>query len=261
MPYISPYIQSDRMLEWFFTQGVSAVDIHLRCPKRTEAVYGNPEHWFWLTRHQNLSLNRARHMMKWCRHQNINGADIYIRPHRHEKQPILFLDDLSVHKAWKVAKKYRAIIVQTSMDNTQVWLSLTKALSEQERMSAQQYIASLGYSDPGSVSGEHFGRLCGLRSQKRDCWVTLLGESIMKRYAPPDCIPLSPPAGGACAKKKTSGDSQSEKDFSWVLGSLRKGVSADRVLSSLERSARERGKPSPFKYAERTVRKAITILR
>jgi hypothetical protein len=261
MTYRSPSLQSERMLEWFFAQGVSAVDIHLRCPKRPDAVYSNADHWFWLTRHQNLSFDRACHLMKWCRHQNTNGADIYIRPYRHDKQPMLFLDDLNVHKAWKVARKYRAFVVQTSNDNTQVWMALTKALSEQERMSVQQYIASLGYTDPGSVSGEHFGRLCGLRSQKRNCWVTLLGESMTGRYAPPDRQPLSPPVGGACAKSREPGRSQSEKDFSWVLGELRRGTPVDSIIISLEMSARERGKPCPVKYAERTVRKAMTILK
>lgn len=261
MTRLGPSLQSERMLEWFFTQGVRTVDIHLRCPKHPNAIYERAEDWFWVTRHQDLSLDKARHIMKWCRHKNTNGADIYIRPHRHAKQPIIFLDDLDVRKAWKVARKYRSLVVQTSKDNTQVWLSLTKALSEKERLRVQQYIASLGFTDTGSVSGEHLGRLCGFRSQKRGCWVTLLGESEAKSYEPPDNVTPSPPRGGACAKKNGDEISQSERDFSWVLRELRRGALVDAITCSLARSARERGKPCPEKYAERSVRKAIAILK
>jgi hypothetical protein len=247
------------MLKWFFEQGVSSVDIHLRCPNFKNADYYSDD-WMWLTRHQNLSFDQANRLLKWCRFKNYHGSDVFVRPHRHEKQPVIFLDDLSIGKAMRVSRKYRSMIVQTSHDNTQVWVSLSKKLSESERKYVQLYLSSLGFSDRGSISGEHLGRLCGLKSQKRGCWVTLITESSSKRYCP-SIEGVSPfPQGGACAKTRPINSSMSEKDFSWALSKLRKGGTTQQIINSLEASAKARGKPAPMKYATRTVRRAMEIL-
>jgi hypothetical protein len=260
MPPLNLAKQSEYMLAWFFAQGVDTVDIHLRCPKRPGAVYARAEDWFWLTHNKGLSHEKALHLMNWCRHKNAKGADIYIRPHRQRDQPFVFLDDLNISKARAVANKYRALAIETSRNNTQVWLSLTKALGEVDRKMLQQHIAHLGYTDPGSVSGEHLGRLSGFRSQKRGGWVGLLGYSSRKKYEPPELISSPLPRRGACAKTSTSGRSQSEKDFSWALRALRRRCAVENVIEELETSARSRGKPSPDKYARRTVEKAATVL-
>lgn len=247
------------MIKWFFDQGVSSVDIHLRCPKLKDTDYYSDD-WIWLTKHQDLSFYQAKHLLKWCRFKNYNGSDVFIRPHRHEKQPIIFLDDLSVAKAMLVSKKYRSMVIETSHDNTQVWISLSTRLDESSRKYVQSYISNLGFSDRGSISGEHFGRLCGFKSQKRGSWIKLLTESSSERYRPPieGVSPL--PQGGACAKIRSTNSSMSEKDFSWVLSKLRKGDDTDQIINSLEVSAKARGKSAPMKYATRTVRRAMDIL-
>ena len=198
--------------------------------------------------------------MKWCRFKNYKGCDIFIRPHRHDKQPIIFLDDLSLEKAIRVSKKYRSLIIETSQDNTQVWISLEKSLCESDRKLLQQHISTVGFTDQGSISGEHFGRLCGFKSQKRNYWVRHIKASSSKRYRPPTLRASPFPQGGACAKIRPEGSSLSEKDFSWVLSETRKGVPSDKLISSLARSAEARGKPAPMKYAVRTVRRALEIL-
>jgi hypothetical protein len=260
MPHLTKPQQSERMLAWFFAQDVKTVDLHLRCPKRPGAVYARNEDWFWLTHNEGLTHDKALNLMSWCRHKNAKGSDIFIRAHRHNAQPIVFLDDLNISKARTVARKYRALAVETSNDNTQVWLSLARCLIEAERGTLQQHIVHQGFGDPGSVSGEHLGRLSGFKSQKRGGWVKLLGYSSSNRYDPPDHKPLPLPRRGFCAKTFKNGRSQSERDFSWVLGALRRGDGEQIITDKLEASARDRGKPSPEKYARRTVEKAETIL-
>jgi hypothetical protein len=253
--------QANAMLQWFFKQGVSSVDIHLRCPKFKNAKYKSDD-WIWLTSHEKLSLDKANSLMKWCRFKNYNGSDIFIRPHRHDKQPVIFLDDLTLDKAMLVSKKYRSLLIETSPNNTQVWVSLEKSISEKDRKLLQEHISTLGFTDKGSISGEHLGRLCGFKSHKRNYWVKYVKESSSKQYEPP-ILKLSPfPQGGACAKirHEEGAPSQSEKDFSWVLSEIRKGNCPNKIISFLAASAEARGKPAPMKYATRTVRRAIEIL-
>ena len=248
------------MLQWFFNQGVSSVDIHLRCPKFKNAEYRSDD-WIWLTSHQKLSYEKAHDLMKWCRFKNCNGSDIFIRPHRHDEQPIIFLDDLTLEKALLVSRKYRSLVIETSPNNTQVWISLKKSLSEENRKLIQEHISKLGFTDKGSISGEHLGRLCGFKSQKRAYWVKHISESTSKRYDPPDLRASPFPQGGACANIRQEGPSSlSEKDFSWALSEIRKGVGPEELIRSLAISAENRGKPAPMKYATRTVRRAIEIL-
>lgn len=260
MSLSKPSTETNAMLQWFFRQGVSSLDIHLRCPKFKNAEYRSDD-WIWLTSHQKLSLEKANHLMKWCRFKNHKGSDVFIRPHRYDKQPIIFLDDLTLEKAMLVSRKYRSLLIETSPNNTQVWVSLEKSLSEGQRKALQAHISTLGFTDRGSVSGEHLGRLCGFKSQKRTYWVKHLSESTSKRYDPPNLRASPFPHGGACANSRQEGRSSlSETDFSWVLSEIRKGVRPDELIRSLATSAEARGKPAPMKYATRTVRRAIEIL-
>ena len=251
--------QTDFMLKWFFDQGVGSIDIHLRCPRVKGAAYDSDD-WIWITKHEGLQLEKAQKVIRWCRFKNYNGSDIFIRPHRYDRQPMIFLDDLTVSKAAMVANKYRALVIETSPDNTQVWLALSDKLSELERKTLQQHISKMGFSDKGSMSGEHLGRLCGFKSQKRNYWVRHIQCSSSEKYTPPSLVACSFPPGGACANRESGVKSQSEMDFSWVLSRARQGVPADQIISILHNSSQKRGKVSPQKYAERTVRRAMQIL-
>lgn len=251
--------QMNFMLDWFFENGVTSVDVHLRSPKFKGAAYSS-DNWVWLTHHEDLSLQQAQGLLKWCRYKNYHGSDIYIRPFRHAEQPIIFLDDLSLLKASMVSDKYRSIVIETSPNNTQVWVALSKKLSEGNRKLVQQHIAELGFTDKGSISGEHLGRLCGFRSQKRNCWVKCIHNSYSIRYDPPNLSTTSFPRRGACVKKILTGRSQSEIDFSWVLSNARRGVSSEVLTNILASSAHAREKSAPLQYANRTVRRALKIL-
>lgn len=259
MNYSSIYNQTDILLKWFFAHQASAVDIHVRSPKVVGADYKSDD-WIWITRHEALSLEKAMHLLSWCRSKNCNGSDIFIRPHRHDQQPILFLDDLTIKDARMVSRKYQSIIIETSPGNTQVWLALSRSLNENERKLAQQFIASRGLTDKGSISGDHLGRLCGYKSQKRNFWVKYICQSYTELYSPILATPSTFPHGGACVKNISGTPSMSERDFSWVLSNFRKGICATKLTELLTISASQRGKPAPAKYASRTVRRAMQIL-
>jgi hypothetical protein len=249
---MNPQKQSEIMVKWFFDKGVSALDIHLRVPRNRQANYRNESDWLWITQHECLDMDRVLEILPWCRFKNRCGADIFVRPHRYHSQNLIFLDDLCFAQANKVAIKYSSLIVETSPKNTQVWMKINSPQPEKARGKIQQYLATLGYTDPGSISGEHLGRLCGFKSQKRNCWVNFNKYTDAGVYEPLLLSNLSFPQGGACAKQERIETSQSEKDFSWVLRQARIGIPKKEIYDGLLSSAQARGKPSPQKYTKRT---------
>jgi hypothetical protein len=188
---------------------------------------------------------------------NSKGGDVFIRPHGEASHGVIFLDDVPVSKAMTIAKKYSACVVCTSPGNTQIWLATDQKLDKQERKAVQQFFRGIGYTDPGSISGDHLGRICGVQSQKRDCWVNLLQTSLIKKYSPEVLATISCPEGQACALN--NGASRSEVDFGWVLGLIRTGKSPIEVTQKLCDHARNRKKRNPQQYAERTVAKALLV--
>ena len=258
MSTMNPLQQMVFMIRWFFKNGATSLDIHLRCPKTKKASYFD-DNWFWITRNENLDERKSLALLKWCRFQNMKGSDIYIRPHRHKSQPILFLDDLNIKRAIQVSRKYTSLVVQTSSDNTQVWIVTDYSLDEENRLRAQRYVANLGYSDKGSISGEHLGRFCGVKSQKRNCWVNIITHSSIKKYHPKFDSPPSFSRRGACAYINPN-NSESELEFSEVLKRLRKGISTLEIELWLNQKAENRGKRHSQKYAQRTIEKANVLL-
>jgi len=258
MIIMSPLQQMLFMIKWFFQNSATSLDIHLRCPKIKNASYFD-NNWFWITRNENLNEKKSLDLLKWCRFKNMRGSDIYIRPHRHKDQPILFLDDLDIKSSTKVSQKYTSLVVQTSANNTQMWIVTDHALNQANRLRAQRYISNLGYSDKGSISGEHLGRLCGVKSQKRNCWVNLIIDSSKRKYPPK--LELSPSFSrrGACAYNN-SNHSESEVEFIEVLKKIRKGIPLYEIELWLTQKAEHRGKRQSQKYTQRTIEKANIFL-
>jgi hypothetical protein len=256
-----PAEQVRLFLCWFVEGGVRAFDIQLRTPSPL-----NPDEWMWLTRqHQGIDAARVLKLWPWLRHMNAHGADVFFRPAREGLHPVLFLDDLPASEARRVAQKYGAAVIRTSPDNTQVWMRTTHPLNRQERTHAQKHLSSLGWSDPGSISGDHLGRLCGLVSQKRRCWVNALFFSC----APPcpvESWATTPPSKN-CARPRASsilqspGQSMSEREFGWTMGMLRYGWKVEDIERRLFSAACARNKPDAKSYANRTVSRASEILR
>jgi hypothetical protein len=114
--------------------------------------------------------------LAWARAENAHGADLYLRPARGPAWPMVFLDDVNVGLGLTTANAHGGVAVQTSpADDCHLWLPCARALEEAERFHAQRWLAEKFGTDPGSVSGEHLGRLAGFRNWKRGgCWVNIL---------------------------------------------------------------------------------------
>jgi len=264
MNLLPPQAQTEQMLRWFERIGVRSIDIHLRVPKMAKAAYDGP-HWFWITEHEDEPIETASlHLDAWLRFMNARGADIYIRPHGRQAQPVLFLDDLEIAKAVRISQKYSACVIETSANNTQVWLATESALTPSQRAYAQRHLCGLGYTDPGSISGEHLGRMCGMKSQKRHCWVNHVSSTEGRRYHPSwNTASPSLPQGGPCASKTRTESldlSSSAREFGWVLGRLRIGTPKEIVFRDLVRQAEARGKRASRGYATKTLENACKVL-
>jgi len=274
--------QIKAFLSWFCQHGVIFFDIHIRKPKGVNEDY-NTGNWVWITHNENVSAEYIQtKLLPWIKYENANGSDIYFRPHKDAAQPVIFLDDVPVGSALKVAKKYTACVVETSTNNTQVWLATDKRLNKDRRKIAQRFLKDKGYTDPGSISGDHLGRLCGVKSLKHKTWVNLLKASIVKPYCPvinfsspiADCSEnfygknIGAPTkfidinGGLCASKLTGCDkSASGQEWGWVLGMLRNNMDPNSVEELLTNAASGRDKKNAANYACHTVKKAIIAVR
>lgn len=156
-------------MAWFTAAGVTRFDLAVRRHNGT-----------WVHLHQDLGLERLKGLLGWCRHENAQGSDIYLRAHRRRAWPIVFLDDVPLHVADSLVDAHPALAVETSPGSCHVWLRMNRDLSESERKEVQrafiaQYSTSVLAADPRSTSGEHYGRAAGFRNRKpgRDCWVNL----------------------------------------------------------------------------------------
>ena len=100
--------------------------------------------------------------------KNRQGMGIYIRPTRTRMHGYIFLDDLSQSMIKKMKSNGYSFsaIIETSPGNFQGWLDSGTALTEEERYWIQKDLCQRYGADPGSVSGEHFGRLPGFLNTK-----------------------------------------------------------------------------------------------
>jgi hypothetical protein len=139
------------MLDWWAATGVDRVDLAVR---RSSGAM------LWQRDRAIATLPLA-----WVRAENVQHADIYGRPARGHGWPLVFVDDVAVDRAHAVAREVDALLVETSPEGgCHVWLRCDRALTEDERKRVQHtWIVALG-SDPGSVSGEHLGRLAGFKN-------------------------------------------------------------------------------------------------
>ena len=262
-----PAQQQEQFFQWFAKMKVHRFDLQLREPAPSSR--GGPESWRWLRPSLNISI--GAYFLKyasWVRFMNSRGGDVYIRPHGESEHGVVFLDDLALDKALQVSKKYASCVVCTSENNTQVWLATARKLSKVERKGVQSWMRSVGYTDPGSVSGDHLGRLCGLRSQKRNGWVNLIATTFEERYSPKVEPHLSSPLGEASVSRSPLQDfkelekpsSPSEREFGWAVGALEHGISLNHVINQLTTRAKDRGKRQPDVYARRTAMGAYRVL-
>jgi hypothetical protein len=221
--------------------------------------------------------------LAWLRRENARGAQVYCRPERSGVWPVVFLDDIPIGTARRIAAKYQSIVVETSPRNCQIWIVTARPLTEKERGGVQKALVTLldeEGADSASTGGEHFGRLPGFRSHKRGrngCWTNLVSVPMAGggKLDPAPYLSISSPEGGVCSRAEcpgearyrgtlsnavSSGSSESEKEFSFAKHSLAHGRSKEWVIENIAARAKARGKrksdAAAEEYARRTVEKA-----
>ena len=243
------------MLRWWDIVGVSRADLAIR------------RHCGTMIWHHDLSFGALP--IGWARAENVRLGDVYIRPARGYSWPLVFLDDLPAPIAIRVANKYDALVVETSKaGGCHLWMACSRALDEKERYQSQKWLAAQIEADPGSVSGEHLGRLSGFKNWKRGGpWVNVLDASLRgRRWHPkhqamiqtPDTnVPAKPTPTSAFSQITGTDSSESGTEWGWVCGLLEAGFDETSVLQMLiDRASHRRGKDVQ-RYSRRTIKQAI----
>lgn len=265
MNHAPPGVESpDAFIRWFLDNRIDRFDLAVqrRDPDGHPVQFLAPAH----TGHQDLDAARFQRLIPWLRAENAQGADIYFRVHRYKSWPAVFLDDIPTPLARRIAHKYTANILETSAACTHLWLATTIPLDCRQRMLAQKYLVSKlgGLADPGSVSGDHWGRLPGMRNRKphRNCWVNLLVQSRHLPWPPiftqvPSGQHISPCPDRPRDKKPLD---PSRQEWGWVMGALESGMTPSRVVERLIAYALPRRGRDARRYAYHTVRRACRKL-
>ncbi len=263
---LTPAEQTAHQLDWLAHHGVARLDLAVQ-----------QQSGAWVTPHQAINEEALIRFLPWCRAENARGSNVYLRSHRHDAVPVAFLDDVTVAAAAVLAEKHPALVIETSPDRCHLWLAVDRPLGERERYRVQsalahQRVGGGPLADPGSVSGDHYGRLAGFRNRKptRDCWVnfrlaTNSGEPLNTAalVLPTTRTAISTPGGCVEAVRPAHrlGLSPSERDWAQVLSRLERGDDPAAIECDLAASAGpRRGQDAP-RYAARTVCRALARVR
>jgi hypothetical protein len=235
------------MLRWWQEAGVHRVDL---------AVRRHNGEMIW---QYDRSLDAIP--LSWARWENLRCADVYIRPARIYPWPMVFLDDLPVAAAARAVRRYDALVVHTSRKGgCHLWLSCTYALNEEARARAQRWLALRVGADPLSTSGEHLGRLAGLKNWKRGgTWVNVLDASLLGRAWVPRFAENDRSANPTSSSPRLNGvdNSPSGKEWGWICGLLEAGYDPQSAYQRLVGSARQRRGGDAERYARRTIERAV----
>ena len=250
------------LLEWFSQIDVSHFDLAVgrRNADRIPGQFLAPR----FTGAQELSVTRIEGRLPWLRAENAAGGDIYFRPFRHGVWPVVFLDDVPPSMAIRIAGKYQAAVVETSPGRCHLWLGTALPLDETQRGRVQRDLVTRlrGAADPGSVSGDHWGRLPGFRNYKpgRNCWVNLRTRTHVRPYLPSLSTPAQGPPVTHPSRREGKDLDMSRLEWGWVRGCLEHGLPASWVLETLIARARHRrGEADAIRYARYTVGKACRL--
>jgi len=245
---------TDRMLRWWSQAGIDRADLVVR---RADGAM------LW---HADQSIEALP--LAWARAHNVRRADVYVRAARGYSWPLVFLDDVACAVATSVARKYAALLVETSpAGGCHVWLRSSIPLDEDERRQAQRYLALRVQADLGSISGEHLGRLAGFKNWKREgVWVNVLAASERPPWNPTPALvePTPSPAERRQHRSRnvplsSSGGtdtSPSGADWAFTCGLLEAGCDPCIVQARLVERARPRRGADIERYAARTVSRA-----
>jgi len=249
---------TDRMLRWWSRVGIDRADLAVR---RSDGAM------LW---HADQTLTTLP--LAWARAHNARKADVYVRPARGYRWPLVFLDDVPEPVATTVARKYGALLVCTSpAGGCHVWLRSSVPLDEHERRQAQRYLARRIGADLASISGEHLGRLAGFKNWKRaGVWVNVLQVSSQHPWVPKTALLESTPSttrrrctdhhDGQPTPGRVTDTSPSGADWAFTCHLLEAGCDPGLVLARLVERARPRRGADTQRYADRTINRALRHL-
>lgn len=233
------------MLEWWITSGIHRADLAVR---RCNGVM------IW---HRDLTLEALP--LAWARAENVRRAETYVRPARGRSWPLVFIDDVPLDLARRIARRTSSLVVQTSVSGgCHVWLRCSRLLNETERLEAQRWLARELGGDRASVSGEHLGRLAGFKNWKRGgCWVNVIEASRGRCWNPRQAQPLELETTQRNLSSQPQSDtSASAREWGWTCGLLESGHDPEEVLRRLLLRATRRRRREPERYATRTWERA-----
>lgn len=244
------------MLHFWIQAGITVVDLAVR---RANGIM------IW-----HRQCPPAQLPLPWLRAENVRRAEIYIRPASTLAWPMILLDDVERGLAQRIARKYTALVVNTSpAGGCHLWLGLIRALDQQQRYYAQRWLIPRINADIGSVSGEHLGRLAGTRNWKRGgVWVNVINPNPPRRPAwdPTPALPPILPTNNRgtphpqTQKNDTGIDhSESGKEWGWVCGALEAGLDPEVVYRRLLDRASQRRGPDAERYARYTLQRALQL--
>lgn len=246
------------MLAWWRESGITRADLGVRRADATMVLQS--------------SALLSELPLPWARFENSRGAEVYIRPERTASWPVVLLDDVEVSLARRIAAKYAALCVHTSpKGGCHVWLRCSRSLDEGERRDAQRWLADRSGSDPGSTSGEHFGRLAGFKNQKRGgVWVNVLTASTGPPWQVVETVGVGEASPGS-SKMSTRPRGQdlaagvdcspSGREWGRTCRALERGEDPLVVHDRLMQEARPRRGKDTERYAARTIEKALAHVR
>lgn len=254
---LKPADQLSAFLDWLLQIRVDRYDLAvIRFGKN------NPEGIF-IPGSTNVDHQKLQASLAWLKYENSQTSGVYFRPARGYAWPLVFLDDVTPTKAYRLADTHNAALIETSPSKYHVWLGLDQPLDEHDRYRAQSELAKKIGADMGSVSGEHWGRLPGFKNRKpgKDNWVNLRRLTSVQPYPATAHVVGEIKQDVEKTTRKTQATQTDEQDASevewkFVRSALEAGVAPSIVYQRLlEHCASRRGSDAK-RYADLTLRKA-----
>ena len=121
-----------------------------------------------MLRREGWTSQQIEAAIRWLRHENARGAEIFVRPHGAHK--LTLIDDVNVTAIARMKKSgfEPAAILETSPANFQVWLNHGRVLDRDLSTLAAKELAGRFGGDRSSADWRHFGRLAGYTNQKEN---------------------------------------------------------------------------------------------
>jgi len=250
----------------------------------------------YMTLAANYRTRLIRSALRWLRHANARGANIFVRPAGIHQ--LSLIDDLTAAAIEEMKRTGfgPAVVVETSPRNFQVWLRHGRTLDQRMGTRAAQELARRFGGDPSGAAWRHFGRLAGFTNRKPKRRLpnglppfARLREAAGQVYSQAEAflaaIAAQVEQESAERTKRYEGATHSNHilikdlrafyrdaryggdlhraDLAWAIYAASRGLSEqairDEILDTRDLT-KKGGVPRQLAYAERTAFKAVTIV-